>query len=169
MSNTQPSGPKSGPKFSKLSLYIVALLAISLISDRILILIKVSETQQLQGISALIEASFRIPQFLTGMLVPILLLWALWDTAQLMRRLEQGLGFQEQVTRALHKIGGDLLYAALAAILIVPTLDAWIAQQNKGFDTKWDVVYVAIGMIGIVMRQISRQAKASQEQLDSIV
>jgi hypothetical protein len=169
MSNTQPSSPKSGPKFSKLSLYIVALLAISLISDRILILIKVSETQQLQGISALIEASFRIPQFLTGMLVPILLLWALWDTAQLMRRLEQGLGFQEQVTRALHKIGGDLLYAALAAILIVPTLDAWIAQQNKGFDTKWDVVYVAIGMIGIVMRQISRQAKASQEQLDSIV
>jgi hypothetical protein len=165
MSTTQ----KSSPKFSSLSPYIIGLLAISLISDRILMLIKASETQSINGLAAWIEACFRIPQFFTGLLVPIFLLFALWEATQLMRKLEQGLGFQEQVTRTLHKMGGQLVYAALAAIAVVPNLDAWIAQNSQNFVTKWDIVYVTIGMIGIVMRQISRQAKATQEQLDSIV
>lgn len=154
---------KLSTQFSSLSFYIIGLLAISLISDRILMLIKAGETQQLIGISAWIDASFRIPQFFTGMIVPILLLYALWDTAKLMRSLEQGKEFKEQAVLTLYKVGGDLLYTALAAILLVPTLDAWIAQQNKNFDTKWDIVYVAIGMIGIVMRQISRHAKTTEE------
>ncbi|MBC3806023.1 hypothetical protein H8K52_01530 [Undibacterium seohonense] len=113
--------------------------------------------------------SLKLPFFWTGLLVPITYLFALWGAANFLRGFERSKSFNGDLLKSLQTIGANLMYAAMAAILLVPTIEAWINQGSRDLKTAWDVEAVTIGMIGLILKYVAQRAQSLQGEVDSFV
>lgn len=113
--------------------------------------------------------SLKLPFFWTGLLVPIIYLCALWSAANVLREFERNKSFNHDLLKNLQAIGANLMYAAMAAILFVPSIEAWINQGSRDLKTAWDVEAVTIGMIGLILKYIAQRAQSLQGKVDSFV
>lgn len=91
---------------------------------------------------------------------------------KMFHRIGEGELFSEANSRSLADIGGALLYGALAAMVIVPWIQAWIGGEY-GFggihvEAETLVVTVIGGALLVVGRMLSR-ARRLQSELDSII
>ncbi len=148
-----------GIKMSGLIKLLVLIFSLNLAFERFLQLQGVySATPNFDVISTLLM-SFNLPHFWTGLLVPISYLTALWAAGGLLNQLEQNQDFSSAMQTGLRKVGERLVYGASAAILIAPTLEAWISLKHSSFKMQWDVEMVTIGMIGVVLKLVARRVE----------
>ena len=159
-------------QFSNIAILLkvtVVFLSLSLLFERLLPVISlIGQTNNATFITTM-EFIFRQPKLLTGFLVPICLLMALWATVSTLQEFEKTKGFQKHVLDGITKVGASFIYAAIAAMLIVPSIDAWIAGSARSFQLHWDIEMVSIGMIGVALKMLARRAESVQRQLDEIV
>lgn len=113
--------------------------------------------------------SLKLPFFWTGLLVPITYLCALWVAANFLKEFERSKSFNQDLLKSLQAIGANLMYAAMAAILFVPSIEGWMNQGARGLKTDWDVDAVTIGMIGLILKYVAQRAQSLQRQVDSFV
>nr|WP_315486411.1 hypothetical protein [uncultured Undibacterium sp.] len=113
--------------------------------------------------------SLKLPFFWTGLLVPVTYLCALWAAANFLKKFEHSKSFDDDSLKCLQTIGANLMYAAMAAILFVPTIEAWINQGSRSVKTHWDIEAVTIGMIGLILKFVSQRARNLQSKVDSFV
>lgn len=113
--------------------------------------------------------SLKLPFFWTGLLVPVTYLCALWAAANFLKKFELSKTFDPAVLECLQSSGAYLMYAAMAAILLVPTLEGWINQGSHSVKTHWDIEAVTIGMIGLILKFVAQRARNLQSQVDSFV
>ncbi|MFZ6800130.1 hypothetical protein [Undibacterium sp. Di24W] len=113
--------------------------------------------------------SLKLPFFWTGLLVPVTYLCALWAAANFLKKFEHSKSFDHDSLKCLQTIGANLMYAAMAAILFVPTIEAWINQGSRSVKTHWDIEAVTIGMIGLILKFVSQRAQSLQDKVDSFV
>lgn len=147
----------------------VVFLSFSMLFERLFpVITLITQTNNATFISA-VTFIFHQPRLLTGFLAPICLLMALWAAASTLTVFEKTKGFEKEVLDGVTKISANLIYAAIAAMFIVPSLDAWIAGSGSSFQTHWDVEWVTIGMIGVALKMLARRAEYVQRQLDEIV
>lgn len=154
-----------GFKMSGLIKLLVLMFALNLIFERYLQLQQVYSATPNFDVMSTLAMSLKLPHFWTGLLVPISYLCGLWAAAALLTQLEKNSGFTAEMMGGLRKVGECLVYGASAAIVVVPTLEAWIALDQRSFKMQWDVATVAIGMIGVVLKIVARRADAVSSQM----
>lgn len=159
-------------QFSNVAIFIkmtVVFLGLSLLFDRLMPAIYLIEQTNNATVSSTISFIVQQPKLLTGFLVPICLLLALWTTASTLVDFEKTKGFQKDVLGGISKVGANLIYAAIAAMCLVPSIDSWIAGTGRSLQLYWDIEIVTIGMIGVALKMLARRADYVQRQLDAIV
>lgn len=128
-----------------------------------LVVEKIAQLSQAIGVSgstdwqAMLQLSSRLPHFWTGILVPVTYLVALWSAANLLKAFEDTQKIEVPVLAALRVLGANLMYAGIAALLIVPTLESWINLGGRGIKINFDISPVAVGMIGMIFKLIARR------------
>ena len=155
-----------GFKMSGLIKLLVLMFALNLLFERFLQLQQVYSATPNFDVMSTLAMSLKLPHFWTGVLVPITYLYGLWSAAALLTQLEKDSGFTPEVMAGLRKVGEYLVYGASAAIVIVPTLEAWISLDQRSLKMQWDVATVAIGMIGVVLKLVARRADAVSSQAE---
>ncbi|MBC3880019.1 hypothetical protein H8K35_06220 [Undibacterium sp. LX40W] len=135
-----------------------------------LIVEKIAQLSQAIGLAgttdarAMLMLSFRLPHFWTGILVPVSYLVALWSASNLLRAYERARGFDLAVFQEMKTVGANLMYAGIAALFLVPTLESWINLGGRSFSVNFDINPVAIGMIGVILKLIGRRSAETSEQ-----
>ncbi|MBR7798524.1 hypothetical protein [Undibacterium fentianense] len=156
-------------KLSILIKLLVGILILNLCFDRATQLIPIYTVGGNFSLWNTLMMSLKLPHFWTGLLVPIIYLFALWSASNFLKHFEEQKRFGDETLHLLQKIGADLMYVAMAAILMVPTIEAWINQGGRGVKTDWDIQTVTIGMIGLILKFVAQRARNLQSQLDSFV
>lgn len=134
-----------------------------------LIVEKIAQLSQTIGLSGATDAqamlllSFKLPHFWTGILVPVSYLIALWSAANLLRAYENARGFDLAVFDSMKTLGANLMYAGIAALFIVPTLESWINLGGRSFAVNFDINPVAVGMVGVILKLIGRRSAETLE------
>ncbi len=148
---------KIGLSMSAMTKTLVIIFTLNLIVERI------AQLSQAIGVSgetswqAMLQLSFKLPLFWTGMLVPVTYLFALWSAAGLLKAFEDSRGVDLAVSKALHQLGANLMYAGIAALVIAPTLESWINLGGRSIRVNFDINPVAVGMIGMILKLIARR------------
>lgn len=89
--------------------------------------------------------------------VPSLILtWALWETRNYLGRLSRGELWGPSTAQLLARVGDSLLWAALAAVLLVPNLREWVSDGFHGFDFNLEAIYLTLAGVGLLLALISR-------------
>lgn len=153
-----------GGKMSGMIKLLVLIFALNLIFERFLQLQQVYSATPNFDVASTLIMSLKLPHFWTGLLVPISYLSALWAAAGLLNQLERKRDFTSAMQAGLRKVGERLVYGATAAIVIVPTLEAWISLNQRSVKMHWEIDAVAIGMIGVVLKLVARRADAVPSQ-----
>lgn len=156
-------------QFSSAAKFFVMLFAYSLLADRYAQLRQVHEVADQFSFTNTLAMSFALPHFWTGLLMPIFYLCALWAAANFLQLCETTKHFNLSLLSGLRNIGDNLIYGAMAAMLLVPSIEAWISLGGRSLQVHWDVSAVTIGMIGVVLKLVARRAESMQATLDSIV
>lgn len=136
---------------------LVLVFALNLVIERIAQLSQAIGVAGANDWQAMLQLSLRLPHFWTGLLVPVAYLAALWTAARLLAAFEVSQTWDETVIKALQDLGANLMYAGIAALFFVPTLESWINLGGRGLKVDFDVNPVAIGMIGMVLKLIARR------------
>lgn len=169
MSSNQQQLLLKNSKFSIFIKVMAFILILNLIADRAMQLLPAFSLGGNFHIENTLRLSLRLPYFWTGLLVPIIYVCALWAAADFLKKFEQSKSFDADLLKSLQLIGANLMYAAMAAILFVPTIEAWINQGERGLKTNWDVEAVTIGMVGLILKYVAQRAQILQAKVDSFV
>lgn len=86
----------------------------------------------------------------------IILSLALWETRAYLGRLAKGELWGASTARLLGRVGETLLLAALASVLIVPTLSNWIEGHFGGFNYDFRADDLCLAGVGLLLSLISR-------------
>lgn len=151
---------KESLKLSGLIKLLVLIFSLNLFFGRYLQLQQVYAATPNFDLMSTLLMSLKLPHFWTGLLVPITYLLGLWAAAKLLSQLEMNTAFTSEMWEGLRRLAEYLVYGAFAAIVIVPTLEAWISLDQRSFKMDWDVATVTIGMIGVVLKLVARRAAA---------
>lgn len=157
MSNKTVNSPSLS--MSATTKILVVVFTLNLIVERIA---QLSQAIGLAGATdwqAMLMFSFKLPHFWTGILVPVSYLVALWSAANMLKAYELARGFDVMVFRELKALGANLMYAGVAALFIVPTLESWINLGGRGVSVDFDINPVAIGMIGVILKLMARRSE----------
>lgn len=157
---------KEGLKLSGLIKFLVLIFSLNLIFGRYLQLQQVYSATPNFDLMQTLLMSLKLPHFWTGLLVPISYLLGLWTAAKLLSQLEMSAAFSSEMWEGMRRVAEYLVYGAFAAIVIVPTLEAWIALDQRSFKMDWDVTTVTIGMIGVVLKLVVRRASTLPAQTE---
>jgi hypothetical protein len=149
--------------------FAVVLFGLNLLFDRFTQIAQVYGLGGIRDLDAMLALSFTLPHFWTGLLVPICYLCALWAAAKCLRGFENTRTFSSTLLAGLTAIGANLVYGALAALIIVPSIEAWVTQSSRRFQLDWNVEAVTLGMLGVVLKLVAHRAEKLQTELDSIV
>ncbi len=169
MQTVEPSAKTDTSKLSLIIKIIVIIFAMNLLIDRASQLLPIYTLGGNFSLQNTLMTSFKLPYFWTGLLVPIIYLFALWEAANFLRTFEISKSFDPDSLKHLQSIGADLMYAAMAAILLVPTIEAWVNQGVRNFKTDWNLDAVTIGMIGLILKYVAQRASNLQRKVDSVV
>ncbi|MFZ6817832.1 hypothetical protein [Undibacterium sp. Ji22W] len=150
---------KKIPKLSMLVKAMIWLFALNLLVERGLQLLPIYTLGDNFSLSNTLGTSLRLPFFWTGLLVPILYLRALWAATDLLKKYELSLSFDSLLFRELQTLGTYLMYAAMAAILFVPTMEAWFNQGSHRLSWDWNIEAASVGMIGMILKFITQNSK----------
>jgi len=85
-----------------------------------------------------------------------ILAWALWETRTYLAKLAQGGVWGPATALLLGRIGDCLLWAAGAAMLVVPSLQMWTEGEFHGFDWRFEPIYLVLFGLGLLLSLIAR-------------
>jgi hypothetical protein len=165
-------GPQTNQRSSKLSIFVKVMAVIfilNLIADRVTQALPAYTLGGNFSLEDTFMLSLRLPYFWTGLLVPIIYIYALWESADFLKKFELSKSFDNSLLKSLQSIGANLMYAAMATILFVPSIEGWVNQGSRDLKTDWDVEAVTIGMIGLILKYVAQRAQSLQRQVDSFV
>ena len=113
-----------------------------------------------------------IPAFWVGILAPAFYLFALWAASDVFDRMDKGDAFGPAMVKGLKEVGNNMIYGAVAAIFIAPTLIFLIDtnfERMTGFKYHVEIEHLTIGAIGLVLSLLARQGQVLKSELDQIV
>ncbi|MFT3997592.1 MAG: hypothetical protein QM667_09310 [Asticcacaulis sp.] len=111
----------------------------------------------------------QIGLFWLTLLAPGFCLCALWSTADVFAGLERGDGFGPVLVKGLRNVGSNLLWAAAASVVIVPTLTAWVSDRFGGFHYNADITAVTIGALGLTLWLVAGTGEKMRREMESFV
>ena len=156
-------------KFSLVIKFFTIFASANLLAGRYAQLQQVHAVADLFSFSSTFAMSFAIPHFWTGLLVPICYLCTLWAGANFLQKFESSKAFTPELLLGLRSVGDNLMVGAMAALVLVPSLESWISMGGRSVLVNWEVEAVAIGMLGVILKLVARRAGALQRNIESIV
>lgn len=147
----------------------VAVLGLGLVTTRLAQIESMIPESKLIVVQSAFFLSLLVPSFWIGLLAPVSYLTALWFAGVVFDRLSKGDDFGPTAVKGMREIGTNLMFGALAAILIAPTLTQWVEGEHGGFKYHYSIESITIGVIGLVMWFIAGAGKRLYEELDQIV
>lgn len=169
MTQTNTIVSKRSTSLSVLVKIMVLLFAINLLVEHGLQLLPIYTVGDNFSLSNTLAMSLKLPFFWTGLLVPILYLCALWSGANLLKKYALNSSFDSTLLSDLQTLGAYLMYAAMAAILFVPSLEAWINQGAHALKWDWNINAVSVGMIGMILKFIAQSVQSTKNKTESLV
>lgn len=157
------------PMLGTISKVVVAVLSLGLMVEKTSEIGKNMPTFDRFDLSSLFTTTMMLPHFWITLLSPICFLWALWEAGAVFDRLSAGQGFNEAVTKGLKSVGENLMYGAVAAILIEPSLLSWVLGDGRGLYFKMNIAPITIGLIGAMLWLLAAQGRKLKTELDSII
>lgn len=167
MPHTDTLESKRSTSLSVLVKIIVLLFALNLLAERGLQLLPIYTIGDNFNLSNTLAMSLKLPFFWTGLLVPVLYLCALWSGSNLLRKYALNPSFDVTLLPDLQTLGAYLMYAAMAVILFVPSLEAWINQGTRALKWDWDINAVSVGMIGMILKFIAQNAQSRTNKTEA--
>lgn len=142
----------------------VGVLSLALVSEK---------SAELQGLvfdsTNLGETLKVITTFWLTILPQAFYLLGLWAASSVFARLGRGDSFGPALVKGLRGVGGHLIYGALAAIVIVPTLMPMLTEHWRGFRYNLEIESVTIGLIGAVLYLLAKQGEALKSELEQFI
>lgn len=111
----------------------------------------------------------QFPAFWLNLLAPGFYLYAVWAASDVFARMDKGDPFGPAIVTGLKKMGSNLMYGALCAILIAPTLSPMFDDRFRGVRYDAEIESVTIGLLGLVLFLIAQQGQALKSEMDSFV
>lgn len=158
MTQTNTTKSKHAASLSVLVKIMVFLFALNLLIERGLQLLPIYTVGDNFNLTNTLAMSLKLPFFWTGLLVPVLYLCALWSGSNLLKKYALNSSFDATLLPDLQTLGTYLMYAAMAAILFVPSIEAWINQGARELKWDWNINAVSIGLIGMILKFIAQNA-----------
>ncbi|ESQ81333.1 hypothetical protein [Asticcacaulis sp. YBE204] len=118
---------------------------------------------------SLLTISMALPPFWISLLAPICYLCALWSASNVFMRLHKGEGFGASVVKGLKDVGSNLIYGAVAAIVIMPTLTVMFEDRFRGIRYDFAIEPLTIGLIGLMLWLITQAGAKLQTEMESYV
>lgn len=118
---------------------------------------------------SVLMVSMALPSFWISLLAPICYLWALASASDVFMRLHKGEGFGASVVKGLKDVGSNLIYGAIAAIFIMPTLTALTEDRFRGLRYDFAIEPLTIGLIGLMLWLITQAGAKLQTDMDGFV
>ena len=111
---------------------------------------------------------------LAGILPSILYLMGLWTARDMFGRIVKGEVFSPRNSRSIAGIGENLVWGAAAAIVISPTLIAWIDGDGFDFNLNTETVVIlvvggAILLLGRIMARAQAETAALKAELEDFI
>jgi hypothetical protein len=166
---TNNQTPTSTDRLGLIVKIMAAMFLLNLLFDRGMQLLPIYTLADSFSVSDTLAVSLTLPYFWTGLLVPICYLYALWAAAYFLQQFEANQEFNQNLLSALQRIGGRLMGGAIAAMLIVPSIESWINHGSRALKLDWQVEPVTIGMIGLIIKLVARRAAQAQGQPETLV
>ena len=85
----------------------------------------------------------------------VALVWGLFETAHYLGRLARGEVWGPATMALLGKVGEAIVAAAVLAMFIGPTVEAWITSSGA-FQAHFEPLWIALAGLGLVLALISR-------------
>ncbi|WP_155847273.1 DUF2975 domain-containing protein [Asticcacaulis sp. AC402] len=98
-----------------------------------------------------------------------LYLCAVWAASNVFGRIGRGDAFGPAMVKGLRETGSCLVYGALLAILIIPTLYPMLSEHSRGVRYNLEIESVTIGLVGVVLYLLARQGQALKAELEQFV
>lgn len=97
---------------------------------------------------------------------------ALWTVASVFERMGKGVVMAPENARDLSRTGSNVIWAAVAALAITPSLLGWIGEGPGGVRLDFEWASVALLILGVALTlfaDVLRDAAAARAELDQIV
>lgn len=168
MAQTNTIVSKRATSLSVLVKIMVLLFALNLLIERGLQLLPIYTVGDNFNLGNTLAMSLKLPFFWTGLLVPILYLCALWSGSNLLKKYGLNSSIDATLLPDLQVLGAYLMYAAMAAILLVPSIEAWINQGARELKWDWNINAVSVGMIGMILKFIAQNAQSRINKTEAL-
>lgn len=107
--------------------------------------------------------------FWLSLLAPGFYLCAAWAAANVFGRLDKGTPFTPTLVKGVREVGRNLMWGAIAAIVVVPTMVPWADDRFRGIRYDPDIESVTIGLVGVVLYILAKQGQALKAELEQFV
>lgn len=107
--------------------------------------------------------------FWLSLLAPGLYLIAAWAAADVLGRLNKGTPFTPSLIKGVREVGRNLMWGAVAAIVLVPTMTPWADDRFRGMRYDPDIESVTIGLVGVVLYILAKQGQSLKAELEQFV
>ena len=107
--------------------------------------------------------------FWLSLLAPGFYLSAAWAAANVFGRLDKGTPFTPTLVKGVREVGRNLMWGAIAAIVVVPTMAPWADDRFRGIRYDPDIESVTIGLVGVVLYILAKQGQALKAELEQFV
>ncbi len=107
--------------------------------------------------------------FWLSLLAPGFYLFAAWAAADVFGRLDKGTPFTPTLVRGVREVGRNLMWGAVAAIVVAPTMTPWADDRFRGIRYDLDIESVTIGLVGVVLYILAKQGQALKAELEQFV
>ncbi len=124
------------------------------------------------ALSSLLWLSMLLPTFWISLLAPMCYLGALMATATVFTRIDKGDAFGPAMVKGLKSIGSQLMYGAVMAIFIAPTLTFLVGNGFRsltGMKYHFEIESLTIGLIGLMLYLLASQGAALKAELEQFV
>lgn len=104
-----------------------------------------------------------------NLLAPGFYLCAAWAASDVFGRMNKGSPFTPTLVKGIREVGRNLMWGAIAAILIVPTVSPWLTDRFRGVRYDTDIESVTIFLVGLVLYLVAKQGQALKAELEQFV
>ncbi len=96
-------------------------------------------------------------------------LCALWAAANVLARLGKGDAFGPAMRKGLRGMGINLLFSALARVILIPVVAPMLDPKMGGFELSASIEGVTIGLIGAVFLLLAQRGGTLKAELEAFV
>lgn len=168
MSNTNLDFRKQAYSWQALSVMVAFVLVIYIIQGRFKATIGILPEMDLAQQMSIFWLSTLSPIFWVSLIAPICYLTFAISAARVFGRIAKGDDFSPTLIKGLNDMGSNLMFGAIAAMAITPTLTAWLKLKGGiKFDTSTESFVILI--VGGALYFLAQIGKKMQAEINEFI